>query len=90
MVAGIGITAVIVVDLLGARIVEQRIGGKIAPCRILLLVAELVVAQQASMLVSLCIFGFDHAAESRHLDHLLAEHHVHQLEAPPDDARTTE
>ena len=42
------------------------------------------------MLVGLRILGLDHAAEGGHLDHLLAEHHMHQLEAPPDDARTAE
>ncbi len=80
----------IVVNLLGGRIVEQRIGGEIAPRRILLLVAEFIVAQQAPMLVGLRILGFDHAAEGGHFHHFLAEHHMHQPKAPPDDARAAE
>ena len=88
MAARVGITAVIIVDLLCGGIVKQRVGGEIAARRILFLVAEFIVAQQAAMFVGLRIFGFDHAAESRYLHHLFAEHHMHQPKAPPDDART--
>jgi len=90
LVARIVVTAVIVEYLLRGRIVEQRVRREVAPRRILLLVAELVVAQQAAMLVGLGVLGLDHAAEGGDLDHFLAEHHMHQPEAPPDDARAAE
>jgi hypothetical protein len=44
MVARVGIATVIIVNFLCGRIVEQRIGGKVAPRRILFLIAEFVVA----------------------------------------------
>ena len=54
--------------------------------------AEHVVAQDAAVLVALVLLfvGRDPAAEGRHLDRLRPAHHVHQPEAPPDDARAAE
>ncbi len=42
------------------------------------------------MLVGLGILGVDGAAEGGHLHRLLAEHHMHQAEAPADDAGAAE
>ena len=80
----IGQAAVEIHHLLGLRIEVQRIDGEIAPPCILFLRAEDVVAQYAPVLVLFRRFRVS-GAESRDLDRLRAQHHVHQPEAAADD-----
>lgn len=80
---------VIVDDFFGVRVVVERVHGEVAPRRVFFLAAEDVVAQDAPVLVGFLV-GRGRRAESGRLDDLLAEDHVHQLEAPADDARAAE
>jgi len=80
----VGHAAVVVDDLLARRVEIQGIDGEVAPARILLLVAEHVVAQHAAVLVLLGGVGVG-GAEGGGLHRFPPEHHVHQAEAPADD-----
>jgi hypothetical protein len=84
---------VVIPDLLGGRVEEQRVDGEIAARRVLLLGAEHVVAQNPSVLVRDALPLFLHrvrAAERGDFHHLRPAHHVHQAEAPPDHPRAPE
>ena len=77
--------AQIVPDLLGDRIVVQRIDGKVPARRIVGLAAEDVVGKNAPVLVGVRIVDILRRAEGRHLDGLRARQHVHQPESAADD-----
>lgn len=85
----VGHAVVVVDDFLGVRIVVERVHGEVAARRVLGLRAEHVVAQDAAVLVGFLVFRGGRA-EGGGLDDLLAEHHVHQLEAAADDAGAAE
>jgi hypothetical protein len=74
---------------LRGRVVVHGVDGEVAPFGILVLRAEAVVAQDAAMLVLRRIVAAL-AAEGGHLEQVLAEHHVHDLEAAADDEGTPE
>jgi hypothetical protein len=84
--------AAVVEDLLGARIVVERIHGEIAAQRILGLGAEHVVAQQATVLVLhlIVVTRALERTEGRDLDGVLPAHAVHDAEAAADHARAAE
>ena len=81
---------VVVGDVLRGRIVVERVDGEIAPQRVFFLRAVNVVGENAAMFVGRYVLGITMRAEGRHLDHFAADHHVHDLEAPADDARAAE
>ena len=72
-----------------SRIVEERIDREVAPDRILRLAAVDVVGEQATVLVGGVLAGL-RGTEGRDFDDLVAKAHMHDLEAPPDDARASE
>ncbi len=83
--AQIGHAVVPVEHRLGGRVVVQRVHREVAPRGVLLARAVDVVAQDApGLLVHL---AGRRGAEGGHLDHLVLEHRVHELEAPPDEPR---
>ena len=82
--ADVGHAAVIVQHQLRRRVVIHRVDGEVAPQRILVLFAEGVVAQYAAVLVLGRRFH-RRAAEGGDFEQVLAEHHVHDLEAAADD-----
>jgi ATP-dependent Clp protease adapter protein ClpS len=84
LVADVGDAAVVVQHLLRRRVVVHRIDGEVAPHRVLVLRPEAVVAQDAAVFI-LRRVHFAGAAEGGHLEQVLAEHHVHDLEALADD-----
>ena len=86
----VGDAVVVVDDGLGAGVVVQRVDGEVAPGGVFLLVAEDVVAQHAAVLVGVGALGVLAGAEGGDLDRLRSAHHVHDLEAPADDARAPE
>jgi len=91
----VGDAAEIIVDFLARRIVVQRVDGEVAARSVVLHAAEDVVGQQSAVLVGRALvffLGFLLAigAEGGDLDGLAAAHHVDDLEAPADDARTAE
>ena len=75
-------------NFLRAGIKKQRVGGKVASCGILLLIAKFIVTQQAAMVIGLGIHRIYHAAKSRNLNRFFAKHDMHQAEASADDAGT--
>src|SRR5690606_19492993 len=90
----VGDPIVEVEHLFGRRIVVERVGGEVAPRRVLFLGAEDVVAQDAAVfgdagqrLVAVVEMA---AAKGRDLHGFAAEHHVHESEAAADDTRTAE
>ena len=87
LLAHVGEAAVVVEHGFVVRVVVQRVGGEIAPRRVLHPRAVDVVAQQPAVLVGFPAFA---GAEGGHLDRLRAEQHVHQLEAPADQVRAPE
>gem|GEM_PF-5173865 len=89
LVADVLDAAVVVQHRLRGRIVVHRVDGEVAARGVLVLGAEVVVAQDAAMLV-LRRVGAAGAAEGRHFQQLLAEHHVHDLEAAADDEGAAE
>jgi hypothetical protein len=91
----VGHAAEIVVHFLAQGVVVQRVDGEVAPRGVVRHVAEHVVGQQAAVLVGrplVFVVGFLLAvgAEGGDLDGDAAAHHMHDLEAAPDDARTAE
>ena len=81
---------VVIDDGLGRRIVVQRVHREVAPCRILGLAAEDIVAQDTALVVGLRLVAALFAvmtAESGHFDGFHAHVDVHDLEATTDDAR---
>jgi len=89
LLADVGHTVVVVDDVFGGRIVVQRIDGEVAPRRILGLRAIDVVAQHPSVFVGLGVDVLS-GAKRGHLDGVAPVHHMHDLEAPADDARAAE
>ena len=77
---------VIVEHVARGRVVIERVDREVAPRRIFVLLAVQVVGQHAAVFVDQAV-DVDQRAKRRHLDRLLAEHHVHQLEAAADDER---
>jgi hypothetical protein len=80
------------VNLFSGRIVEQRVDGEVAAGGILFLGAEHVVAQDAPVFVRhlfIRVVALP-GAEGGYLHRVIAEHDVHQPEAPADDARAPE
>ncbi len=69
---------------LAGRIVVHGIDGEVAPHRIFMLLTEGIVAQHAAMLILGRGLG-GRAAEGGDFQQILAEHHMHDLEAPADD-----
>ena len=82
-------TMVVVNDRFGCRVVIQRIGGEIAAGGVFGLRAENIVVQHAAVFVGLGLL-VEHAAEGGDLQRFLTHHHMHDLEAAADDARTAE
>ncbi len=92
----------VVEESLARRVVVQRVDREVAPDGVVLARAVGVVAHHATMLVddmvafgksvAAMLFGLRRGtrAEGRDLHGLLAEHHVHELETPADEARTPE
>ena len=86
----IGESAAVVDDFFARRVVKERVDGKVPPHGIFLARTEYVVAQDTAMLVgmaALAVVARMLATKCRHLDHVTAAQHVHQLEAPADNAR---
>src|SRR6266699_6149696 len=91
---------VVVEESLARRVVVQRVDREVAPDGVVLARAVGVVAHNATMLIddmvafgksiAAMLFGLRARAEGRDLHRLLAEHHVHELETPADEARTPE
>jgi hypothetical protein len=81
--------AVVVEHRLRGRIVVHGVDGEVAPLGVLVLRTEIIVAQDAAMLVLRRVVAAV-AAEGRHFQQLLAEHHVHDLEAAADDEGAAE
>ena len=78
------VPAVVVEELFGLRVVIERIAGEVAARRILPHFAEFVVGDDAARRV-LRDARARERAEGRAFDHFVAEHHVHEPEAPSDD-----
>nr|GEU28121.1 hypothetical protein [Tanacetum cinerariifolium] len=81
--------AVVVQHLPVGRVVVHGVDGEVAPHRVFRLRAEGVVAQDAAMFVLGRVVGRG-AAEGGHFQQVLAEHHVHDLEALADDEGAAE
>ena len=84
----------VIVHLLRGGVVEQRVDRQIAPRGILLLIAEHVIAQDATVFVgfsflsaTVIVTGVVPGAKGGDLHRLAPAHHVHDLKAPPDNAR---
>jgi hypothetical protein len=77
--------AQIIPDLLGDRIVVQRIDREIPARGIVGLIAEDVVGENAAVLVGVGFAGILRRAERRDFNGLRARQHVHQPEAAADD-----
>ena len=90
--------AVLVVpDLLLHRVVEERVHGEVAAHGVFRLRAEDVVGEHAAvhvllvaLVVGFRVLGGEVRPVGGHLHRLRAPHHVHDLEAPADDARAPE
>ena len=66
------------------RVVVHGVDGEVAALGVFVLGAEVIVAQDPAMLVLGRVDG-GVAAEGGHFQQVLAEHHVHDLEAAADD-----
>ena len=79
--------AAVVDDLFRGRVVIEGVHGEVAADGILGLIAEDVVAQEATVLVLVLVVIGTHLAraEGRDLDGVHPEHHVHEAEAASDD-----
>jgi hypothetical protein len=83
--------AVVIVDNgLGRRIVIQGVDGEVAPGGVFGLCTVLVVAEHPPVGIGLCGFGVMACAKRGHFHGFATAHHMHDLEAPADDARTAE
>ena len=80
--------------LAAIEVVEERVDGEVATNRVLVGVAEDVVAANEEVVRPFAVLGLDldlrAATEGRDLDRLRAEHDVGETEAPPDDAAVAE
>ena len=82
-------TVVKIQDLFGAWVVIKCIDGEVPANCILLMGAELVVAQNPPVVVGLLVLR-GRCTKRRRLDDLRAEHHMDQLETTPNDPRAAE